>query len=205
MLICRVLIRNSDSIEPCAHSTSRTGGRPQVQGELRLPLTCTYHGCPHVFWSFCPQGLHAGGSTKDGSEEHNSRKRLAHISHSCRPYSNERAVFHSCLFLGLFRNWRNIAIALIYQRARISFGRGALNSKTEHRGVLSWLAPRFYRGKSGLHGLFTSSASRSEDGSIVSSDSGLYRAAKAGRRSRALLRGSTWTCPILERKSFIPT
>jgi hypothetical protein len=27
---------------------------------------------------------------------------------------------------------------------------------------------------------------------------------KLGLRSRALLRGSTWTFPILERKSFIP-
>ena len=70
--------------------------------------------------------------------------------------------------------------------------------------VLIWLAPRFYPGKSGLHGLFISSPSRSEDGPTVYNDSSRYRVAKAGLRSRALLRVSTGTVPILERKLFIP-
>jgi hypothetical protein len=82
-------------------------------------------------------------------------------------------------------------------------GQGALNSETPPGGF-DWLAPRFYRGKSGLRGLFTNSPLPSGGGPTEYNESSLYRVARAGPRWRAQLRELIGTFPTLEKRLSIP-
>src|SRR5713101_4077567 len=97
-------------------------------------------------------------------------ERIASFYHASAttPHANHSDFFntHACL-------------QQLRQMPRI--GQGAINSETPPGGF-DWLAPRFYRGKSGLRGLFTNSPLPSGDGPTEYNESGLYRVARAGPR-----------------------